>query len=273
MSVKDEYLEFRNQHRLSTRVFEDRVRLQLFLRDRLEAIWREQPHFTHGGLLSNHMTRWAMGFAYYDCRPSLFCRTRCYGLPISGLHDYHMLRLGVLTSESLRIEDPRFLEPLTAAIEGLPCLKIGHWGDAVLEQVPAVVRVAQANPHTTFWWYTRKIDVAMAANERRLPNLRAYLSLDPCVVYPPASDYPYGITYVAGNGQRHERHEEILGDPRLVAVFLLKRGQKIEDPDDMQILHHPRICAEKLLSKLGSKQEGICLSCTGRCRYELCLKA
>ena len=119
MSIKDEYLFFRNSKGLKTNNFTDRVVLQNFLRDHLEEIWRENPNFTNGGLLSNYMTRFAIGFAYYDCRPSPFCKKRCYGLPISGLHDYYMLRLGVITSESLKTGDMRFVNILKSKIKQL----------------------------------------------------------------------------------------------------------------------------------------------------------
>lgn len=100
MSVKEEYLDYRKSNDLKIAEFSDRVKLQTFLRERIDKIWAERPKFTNGGLLSNHMTGFALGFAYYDCRSTAFCRSRCYGLRISGLHDYYMLRLSVITSES-----------------------------------------------------------------------------------------------------------------------------------------------------------------------------
>ena len=268
MSVKKEYLLFKAQNGLRTNNFNDRVILQKFLRDRLDDIWREKLKFSNGGLLSNYMTHLAIGFAYYDCRPSSFCKTRCYGLPISGIHDYYMLRLGVITSESLKSGDPRYLEPLSKSIKTLKYLKIGHWGDAVLEQVPIIARLVKENPNTNFWWYTRKKEIASAANERELPNLRAYLSLDPSTDYPSHSEYPFGITYLLGQGLCHNNHEDILADTRLVAIFPLKKGKFIEDPENYGVANHPKLCEEKkLLSQLGSKGHEICLSCAGHCKY------
>ncbi|RZN36754.1 MAG: hypothetical protein EFT35_07680 [Methanophagales archaeon ANME-1-THS] len=171
MSIKDEYLEFKAQYQLRTNKFDDRVTVQKFLRDRLEDIWAEGPHFTNGGLLSNYMTQFAIGFAYYDCTPSSFCKTRCYGLPIKGVHDYYMLRLGVITSESLKTDDPRFMRVLSEKIKDLKCLEIGHWGDAVLEQVPTIIKLVKENSNTIFWWYTKKKDIALAVNNYNLPNL------------------------------------------------------------------------------------------------------
>ena len=72
MSVKNEYLTFKSDQGLKTGRFEDRVLLQKFLRDRIEDIWGEKPQFSNGGLLKNHMTGFAIGFAYYDCRPTAF---------------------------------------------------------------------------------------------------------------------------------------------------------------------------------------------------------
>ena len=54
MSVKDEYLTFREINQLRKNNFEDSVLLQIFLRDRLEKIWKEEPKFTYGGLFKNH---------------------------------------------------------------------------------------------------------------------------------------------------------------------------------------------------------------------------
>lgn len=267
MSIKDEYIRFRADNNLNTGIFEHRVRLQKFLRNRLDAIWSENPRFLNGGLFKNYMTRLAIGFAYYDCRPSTFCKSRCYGLPIGGIYDYFMLRLGMITSESLKTGDQRYLKPLSAKLKTLRNLKIGHWGDAVLEQIPFIARLVAENPGTTFWWYTRKQEIAMAANERNLPNLRVYLSLDPTTNYPTYKEYPYGITYLLGDSQFHKRHEEILADPRLVAIFPLKKGRSVEDPSDYGIESHRKLCKEKEFLASGSRGNEMCLSCIGRCRF------
>jgi len=267
MSVKDDYLKFKADNDLKTNRFKDRVLLQEFLRDRLGDIWRENPSFNNNGLFCNYMTQLAIGFAYYDCRPSQFCKTRCYGLPIAGIHDYYMLRLGVITSESLKTGDPRFLKPLFKGVKNLKCLKIGHWGDAVLEQIPSVARLVAANSATTFWWYTRKQEIAQAVNECDLPNLRAYLSLDPTTKYPSCSEYPYGITYFFGDCLRHPRHQEVLSDPRLVALFPLKRGKSVENPGAYGVESHPKLCEEKRFLAMGFKKDDMCLHCVGRCRY------
>ncbi len=267
MNVKDEYLRFKADNKLKTGRFEDRVLLQKFLRDRLEVIWGENPCFSNGGLLRNYMTQFAIGFAYYDCRPSEFCRTHCYGLALAGAFDYNMFRLGVLTSESLKTGDPRFLTPLSESLKKLECVKIGHWGDAVLEQVPVVTSLVAETPNTTFWWYTRKQEIALAVNECNQPNLRAYLSLDPTTEYPAYSEYPYGITYFFGDGLRHARHQNILDDDRLIALFARKRGRSIEDPEDYGVKSHPKLCEEKRLALSGAKTNEMCLSCVGRCRF------
>ncbi len=266
MSVKDEYLSYRNKKGLKTRVFSDRVKLQRFLRDRLDAIWAEKPTFTNGGLFKNQMTGFALGFAYYDCKPSQFCKTRCYGLPIAGINDYYMLRLAVLASESLKTKDPRFLTPLFKKTKGLDVVKIGHWGDAVLQQVPTIIELVKKNPDTIFWWYTRKIELAMAVNNFNLSNLRSYLSLDPTTPYPSYSEYPYGLTYVIGDQLFHKNHQEILSDDRLVAVFTKKKVRTIEDPSDYGLSNHPKLCIEKKMQP-GKKAANICLSCSDRCNF------
>ncbi len=270
MSVKNEYLAFREHNQLKTSSFNDRVRLQYFLRDRLQQIWAEGPKFSNGGLLSNYMTGLALGFAYYDCSPTSFCKTRCYGLPISGLHDYYMLRLGVVTSESLKTGDQRYLDALRNHLRGLNlrCLKVGHWGDAVPEQVPHISQLVTEFPLTTFWWYTRKREIAIAVNELGIPNLRAYLSLDPSAAYPASTEYKFGMTYLFGDGIRHKNHSDILKDKRLVAVFPLKKGRSVEDPKEVGIWQHPKMCIEKmLLARTGAKGQTLCLSCSGRCNF------
>lgn len=267
MTVKDEYLSFKADNHLKLNRFEDRVLLQRFLRDRLERIWSENPKFTNGGLFTNYMTRLAIGFAYYDCRPSAFCKVRCYGLPISGMHDYFMLRLGVITSESLKTGDPRYIKPLSQQLGNLKFLKIGHWGDAVLEQIPVIAKLATANPGTNFWWYTRKQEIALTVNKCSLANLRGYLSLDPTTKYPSYEEYPYGITYFLGDSLRHEKHQDILADQRLVAIFPLKRGTLVEDPRIYGVESHPKLCKEKEFLAFGSKGHEMCFSCIGRCRY------
>lgn len=272
MSIKDEYLSFKAENNLKTGLFEDRVLLQNFLRERLEDIWNENPQFSHGGLLRNHMTRFAIGFAYYDCQPSNFCKVHCYGLPLAGPFDYNMLRLGVISSESLKTNDQRFLKPISERLKRLDCLKIGHWGDAVLEQIPVLASLIAANPNTTFWWYTRKQEIAQAANECGLSNLRAYLSLDPTTRYPSYKEYPYGITYFFGNGLRHDKHQEILEDHRLVALFTRKRGRSIEEPQNYGVESHPKLCEEKRLLVLRAKTDEMCLSCIGRCRFRVSKK-
>lgn len=271
MSIKDEYLRFRNTQGLKTRIFKDRIDLQHFIKGKLTEIWRDRPKFQNGGLLSNYMTRYAIGFAYYDCRPTTFCRDRCYGLPIGGMHDYFMLRLGVITSEAFKTGDKSFISSMENTIRdlNLKCLKIGHWGDAVLEQVPHMVGMVKRLPKTIVWWYTRKQEIAAAVNEQGLPNLRAYLSLDPVSHYPDKTEYPFGITYLVGSGQMHPRHDDILNDERLVGLFIYKKGRLIEDPKEYPgVACHPRFCIEKeRLAEFGSKTQEVCLTCSGRCNY------
>lgn len=272
MTVAKEYLSFKRDNGLLPGRFSDRVKLQLFLRDRLEHIWAEGWTSSRGGLQQNYMTGFSIGFAYYDCRPTDFCRSRCYGLPLAGVFDYNMLRLGVVTSESLKTGDRRFLTAFTAQLRdlNLQCLKVGHWGDAVPEQVPYVAETAERFRWTKFWWYTRKMEVAAAVNELKLDNLRSYLSLDPDTPYPPAEVYPYGITYLYQNGHFHEHHDAILRDSRLVAVFSLKKGQSVEDPADAGLDTHPRICIEKKWkAERHAKGDLLCLHCAGRCNFDL----
>lgn len=267
MTIQEEYLDLKKAGALSTRKFDDRVRLQRFLKDNIERVWAETTSFSYGGLFSNDMTEYALGFAYYDCRPTRFCRERCYGLAIAGAFDFNMFRLAVLTSESLKTGDPRYLGVLIPAVRKLKCLKIGHWGDAVLEQVPVVAHVAKECGGTTCWWYTRKPEIATAVNALGIPNLHAHLSLDPSTSCPSPSDYPFGLTYVLGDGQRHPEHDRILSDSRLTAIFLLKRGGKVQDPDDDRVLHHPKLCREKQTARAGGCTRGICLTCYGRCNF------
>lgn len=270
MSIKNEYLTYRDSNNLKTGNFGDRVKLQNYLRENLEKIWDENPIFSNGGLLTNYMTGYALGFSYYDCRPSSFCNTRCYGLPISGQYDYNMLRLSVITSESFKTGDRRYLNVLYDHLRKLhlSCLKIGHWGDAVLEQVQHVADLVRTFSYTTFWWYTRKQEVAIAANELDLPNLKAYLSLDPKTEYPSESDYPFGITYLLGDGHYHRNHNSILKDKRFVAIFPLKKGIKIESPADISVPNHPKLCIEKKWKvQTGAKSKYVCLSCKGHCNY------
>jgi len=141
MSVQEDYLDYKRKLNLSPNRFGDRVTLEKYLRHRLEDIWSEKPRFTHGGLMKNKMTGFALPFAYYDCRPTPFCITRCYGLRLAGMFDYNMLRLAVVASESLKTGDPRFLERLDQKVHALESLNIGHWGDAVSEQIPTIAEV------------------------------------------------------------------------------------------------------------------------------------
>ena len=118
---------------------------------------------------------------------------------------------------------------------------------------------------TRCWWYTRKQEIATAVNTLGLRNLRAYLSLDPSSLYPSVSDYPFGITYLFGDGQRHPDHDRILSDRRLKAIFLLKRGGKVQDPDDERVLRHSKLCREKQIARAGGCIQEVCLTCRHRC--------
>lgn len=272
MSIKDEYLSFRNEKGLRPEKFDDRVELQLFLRDRLPRIWNEHGSFSYGGLFTNYMTGYAIGFAYYDCKPSDFCKSRCYGLPLSGLRDYYLLRLGVLSSEALKTGDLRYMNPLREHLrkKNLKILKIGHWGDAVLSQLPHIAQIADEFPKIIFWWYTRKKEIAIEANNLGLPNLKCYLSIDPTLDLPSKFEYPYGITYFLGDGYFHREHESILKDDRLVAIFTLKRMKFVEDPALSGTTDHPKLCLEKLFrANIGTKGISMCSSCIGRCHYQL----
>lgn len=262
MGLKEEYLSFKRDNRLKPSIFEDRVKLQLFLRDRLEDIWREGPRLSHKGLFTNHMTSFSIGFAYYDCRPTSFCKVLCYGLPLSGVNDFYMFRLAVLTTESLKTNLKQFLIPLHEMVRPLTHLKIGHWGDALVDHVPPVLRLAQDNSHTTFWWYTKKIEVATAANRDAPTNLKAYLSLDPDSEYPPPARYPYGFTYLFQDGYHHPLEREILGDSRLVAVFRVKKCNRNKNG-----ILYPKMCPVKGYSTGDERTTTVCLKCLGKCNF------
>jgi hypothetical protein len=183
-----------------------------------------------------------------------------------------MLRLSVITSEALKNGDRRYLDEVNGFIKknNLKCLKIGHWGDAVVEQVQHIADLVKENSRTVFWWYTRKKEVALAVNRLKLTNLRAYLSLDPMTEYPVEGDYPYGFTYLFGDGMKHPNHLDILKDRRLVALFPLKMGRHIEDPGKMGIADHPQVCTEKIATTQSSgKVKEFCLSCFGRCNFSV----
>jgi hypothetical protein len=270
MAIKEDYIAYKQRHGLRTDDFNDRVKLQLFLRDRIDELWREGPGFFSGGLLKNYMTGYALGFAYYDCRPTPFCKSKCYGLPLAGGFDFNMFRLSVITSESLKSGDKRYKNAVIRELTKLQleCLKIGHWGDAVPKQVSHVAEIVEPFPSMTCWWYTRKKQVAIAVNQLGLPNLRAYLSLDPDTEYPTVDEYPYGFTYLYGDDVLHENHDDIIGDERLVAIFSLKKGQKVEDPDNVELGNHLRICIEKKWKARSHKKgELLCLRCQGRCNF------
>jgi hypothetical protein len=181
-----------------------------------------------------------------------------------------MLRLSVVTSESLKSDDKRYRDALIRELAKghLQCLKIGHWGDAVSEQVPHIAEIVESFPSITFWWYTRKKEVALSVNQLGLKNLRAYLSLDPNTLYPTSAMYPFGITYLYGENIFHEDHDQIIKDARLVAIFSLKKGKVPKDPDDAGLASHPRICIEKKWKAEKHKRgELMCLSCRGRCNF------
>jgi len=272
MSVEEDYKDYKKQLALRPYDFHDRQKLQLFLRSRLDEIWREGFTFSKGGLFRNYMTRYALGFAYYDCRPSSFCKEKCYGLRLGGPYDFNMLRLSVVTSESLKTGDSRYINAVIQQLkkEPLECLKIAHWGDAVPKQIPNVAEIVRMFPSMTFWWYTRKEEIAMQVNQLGMKNLRAYLSLDPDpeTRYPNSDEYPYGITYVCGENHKHPRHKDIIHDIRLVAIFSLKRGKAVEDPVKMELANHPRICIEKKQkAQTHRRGEFLCLACRGRCNF------
>ena len=270
MSVKDDYLAFKAERCLKPGKFEDRVKLQSFIRDRLEDLWREGISFSSGGLLKNYMTGYALGFAYYDCRPTSFCKTRCYGLPLGGVFDFNMLRLSVVTSESLKTGDHRYMNAVIGQLRRNPfqCLKIGHWGDAVPAQIHSIAEIVRQFPNMTFWWYTRKMELALQVNQLGLQNLRAYLSLDPRTPYPRKDQYPFGLTYFYQVDRLHDRHDEIVRDDRLIAIFSLKKGQSVEDPASVGLSNHSRMCIEKKWKAQGHpKGDLLCLSCRDRCNF------
>ncbi len=270
--IEDEYIAYKHSENLSPTDFNDRVKLQLFLRDRIDKIWNENPQLSNGGLFKNKMTGYAIGFAYYDCNPSRYCRRYCYGLSTSGVYDYNMLRLAVITSESLKgTGNYKYIFTLRKFIKDnqLKHIKIGHWGDVVKEQVPIIIqKIVDYFPKVTFWWYTRKLEIAQEINSNLSDNLRAYLSLDPYTNYPSIEQYPNGITYLFDKSCFHSEHKNILQDKRLVAVFALKRGNHIEDIDEYSINKHIKACIEKeFFLKTRNHGEKFCLQCEGRCNF------
>jgi hypothetical protein len=86
--------------------------------------------------------------------------------------------------------------------------------------------------------------------------------------YPVEGDYPYGLTYLFGDGMKHANHFDILQDRRLVALFPLKIGRHIEDPEKLGVGDDPHLCLEKRLSAQSDiDAKEFCLSCLGRCNF------
>ena len=73
-----------------------------------------------------------------------------------------------------------------------------------------------------------------------------------------------------GNGMKHGNHFDILQDRRLVALFRLKIGRHIEDPEKLGVGDDPHLCLEKRLSaQSGIDVKEFCLSCFGGCNFSV----
>jgi hypothetical protein len=124
-------------------------------------------------LSTNRKTGTSINLPVLNCRPTRRCAAACYACegPIAWANS---VRKALVVDSLLRTGD------ITAFV--WECryrrdVRLNGSGDMTLAHVPAVVALAESCPHTVFWGFTRRREVAEAVNGRRR-NLSLIVTFD-----------------------------------------------------------------------------------------------
>ncbi len=111
-------------------------------------------------LSTNRKTAVSINLPVRNCKPTRRCAAACYACegPIAWTNS---VRKALAVDAALRKGE---IEGLIWECRMLQGVRLCGSGDMTLDHVPAVLRLAEACPDTTFWGFTRRREVAEAVN-------------------------------------------------------------------------------------------------------------
>jgi hypothetical protein len=107
-----------------------------------------------------------------------------------------------------------------------PAVRLSGTGDILKEHIPNILKLARACPSTIFWGMTRKLEIAIALNNK-LPNLKLMVSVDSSS---PESVWNYQGTLCWGP---RLATDIVPADPRIRTVFPYHSSGKIVQAKSM----------------------------------------
>jgi len=160
-------------------------------------------------LSSNHKTAVSINLPVRNCRPTRRCMAACYACegPISWRNS---IRKALEVDAALRKGE---IEGLIWECRMLQGVRLCGSGDMTLDHVPAVLKLAEACPDTTFWGFTRRREVAEAVNGRQA-NLTLIVTFDATSPEGGLQGYEGPLAF----GPRTPR-DKVPDDKRIMVVF------------------------------------------------------
>jgi len=124
-------------------------------------------------LSTNRKTAVSINLPVRNCKPTRRCAAACYACegPIAWKNS---IRKALAVDAALRKGE---IEGLVWECRMLQGVRLCGSGDMTLDHVPAVIRLAEACPDTTFWGFTRRREVAEAINGGHV-NLSVIVTFD-----------------------------------------------------------------------------------------------
>jgi hypothetical protein len=194
-------------------------------------------------LSTNHKTGISVNLPIMNCRPTPRCKAACYACegPISWENS---VRKALAVDAALRKGE---IEGLIWECRRLQDVRLNGSGDLTPGHVPAVLRLAEACPETTFWGFSRCRLVAEAANSK-LNNLSLILTFDATSPDREMADCECPLAF----GPRRPR-DNVRDDRRIIVVFPEHHaGHTIPN-----VPLHPKDCP----ATRGFERRNACLRC------------
>jgi hypothetical protein len=160
-------------------------------------------------LSTNRKTAVSINLPVRNCRPTRRCMAACYACegPIAWRNS---IRKALAVDVALRAGQ---VEGLIWECRMLQGVRLCGSGDMTLDHVPAVVKLAEACPDTTFWGFTRRREVAEGVNGR-YSNLSLIVTFDATSPDRELVGYKGSLAF----GPRRPS-DEVPDDPRIIVVF------------------------------------------------------
>ncbi len=177
---------------------------------RERAVKRKDLNRTVGTMLSeNSKTGASINLPLINCKPTKRCSNECYAC-VGPIANPNSVRKSMIVDKAIREMDlHRLIRECTQRLN----VRLNGSGDLLPEHVRAILALARACIDTTFWGFTRNIEVAEALNGK-LSNLSLIVSIDATSPKGFADGFDGPLAF----GPRNPG-DELPDDPRIIVVF------------------------------------------------------